>query len=169
MEGALGILRGSGCSAGVVRHCRDVAAIAVRLAGVLRGRGHEVDAELVEVGALLHDLGRARTHGLYHGVLGGEMARELGLPEALVSVIERHIGGGIPADEAAAQGLPARDLVPVSLEEKLVAYADKLTDRGVEVVFGVTLGQYVAEHGEGSSVVARMRGLHEEMVGLLGL
>jgi hypothetical protein len=60
-------------------------------------------------------------------------------------------------------------LVPVSLEEKLVAYADKLTDRGVEVVFGVTLGQYVAEHGEGSSVVARMRGLHEEMSGLLGL
>ena len=169
MEGALGILRSSGCSTGVVRHCRDVAAIAVRLAGVLRSRGHEVDVGLVEVGALLHDLGRARTHGLDHGVVGGEMARELGLPEAVVRRIERHIGAGIPADEAAAQGLPAREFVPVSLEERLVAYADKLTDRGAEVVFGVTLGQYVAEHGEGSSVVARMRGLHEEMSGLLGL
>ncbi len=128
-----------------------------------------MDVGLVEVGALLHDLGRARTHGLDHGVVGGEMARELGLPEALVRVIERHIGAGIPADEAAAQGLPSRDFIPVTLEERLVAYADKLTDRGIEVVFSVTLGQYVAEHGEGSSVVARMRGLHEEMSGLLGL
>jgi uncharacterized protein len=143
--------------------------IAARLAGVLRDRGHEVDLELVEVGALLHDLGRARTHGIDHGVVGGERARGRGLPEALVRVIERHIGAGIPADEAAAQGLPARDFLPLTLEEKLVAYADKLTDRGVEVGFEVTLGQYVAEHGVGSSVVERMRGLHEEMSGLLGL
>ena len=128
-----------------------------------------MDVGLVEVGALLHDLGRARTHALEHGVVGGEMARELGLPVELVRVIERHIGAGIPADEAEAQGLPARDLVPVTLEERVVAYADKLTDRGVEVAFEVTLGQYMAEHGEGSSVVARMRRLHEEMSGLLGL
>jgi uncharacterized protein len=145
-----------------------VAAVAVRLAGVLRDRGHEVDVELVEVGALLHDLGRARTHGIDHGVVGGEMARGLGLPEALVRVIERHIGAGIPAEEAAAQGLPARDFLPVTLEERLVAYADKLTDRGVDVGFDVTLRQYVAEHGTGSPVVERMRGLHEEMSGLLG-
>jgi uncharacterized protein len=168
VEGALEILRASGCSNGVVGHCRDVAAIAVRLAGVLRGRGYEVDVGLVEVGALLHDLGRARTHGIDHGVVGAEMARGLGLPEALVRVIERHIGAGIPADEAVAQGLPARDFVPVTLEERVVAYADKLTDRGVEVAFEVTLGQYVAEHGEGSPVVERMRGLHEEMSALLG-
>jgi uncharacterized protein len=140
----------------------------VRLASELRSRGHDVDVGLVEVGALLHDLGRARTHGVDHGVVGGEMARGRGLPEALVRVIERHIGAGIPADEAAAQGLPARDFVPVTLEERLVAYADKLTDRGVEVDFEVTLGQYVAEHGERSPVVERMRGLHEEMSGLLG-
>ena len=151
-----------------MEHCRDVAAIAVRLAGELRGRGLEVDVGLVEAGALLHDLGRARTHGIDHGVVGGEMARGLGLPEALVRVIERHIGAGIPAEEAAAQGLPAVDYVPVTLEERVVAYADKLTDRGVEVEFEVTLGQYVAEHGEGSPVVERMRGLHEEMSRLLG-
>jgi hypothetical protein len=60
------------------------------------------------------------------------------------------------------------DFVPVTLEEKLVAYADKLTDKGVEVGFDVTLEQYMTEHGERSSVVARMRGLHEEMSGLLG-
>ena len=47
---ALGILRGSGCSDGVVCHCVSVAGIAVRLAGVLVGRGVVVDVALVEAG-----------------------------------------------------------------------------------------------------------------------
>ena len=164
----MGFLRGAGCSDGVVEHCRDVARIAVRLAGELRGRGVEVDVDLVEVGALLHDLGRARTHGIRHGVVGAEMARGLGLPEVLVRIIERHIGAGIPAEEAEAQGLPRGDYVPVTLEERLVAYADKLSERGREVPFEVTLEWYVAEHGAGSPIVARMRALGEEMAGLLG-
>ena len=59
----------------MVSHCRDVAATAVRLASELCGRGLDVDVGLVEVGALLHDLGRARTHDIDHGVVGGEMAQ----------------------------------------------------------------------------------------------
>jgi len=43
-------------------------------------------------------------------------------------VCERHTGAGITAAEIIAQHLPivpARDLLPESLEEKLVCYADK--------------------------------------------
>ena len=142
--------------------------LALEMAERLREKGLEVDVGLVEAGALLHDIGRGSTHEVDHAAVGGRMVRRLGLPEAVARIVDRHVGGGIPRAEARRLGLPEGVYVPETLEEKLVAYADKLTDRGVEVVFGVTLGQYVAEHGEGSSVVARMRGLHEEMVGLLG-
>ena len=133
---ALGILRGSGCSDGVVCHCVSVAGIAVRLAGVLVGRGVVVDVALVEAGALLHDLGRCRTHGVDHGVVGGEMVRGLGLPEALARVVERHVGGGLPEEEA--------------------------------VGLGVTLGKFAVELGEGHPALGRMRGLRDEVEGLLG-
>ena len=165
---ALGILRGSGCSDGVVCHCVSVAGIAVRLAGVLVGRGVVVDVALVEAGALLHDLGRCRTHGVDHGVVGGEMVRGLGLPEALARVVERHVGGGLPEGEAVGLGLPGGCYVPETLEEKLVSYADKLVEGGREVGFGVTLGKFAVELGEGHPALGRMRGLRDEVEGLLG-
>jgi uncharacterized protein len=101
--------------------------------------GYDIDLALVEVGALLHDLGRSVTHGVGHSAVGGELARGLGLPVAVVRIIERHIGAGIPADEALELGLPVRVYVPESLEEKLVAYADKLAEGRGEVEFNVTV------------------------------
>jgi len=165
---ALDVLRGAGCSGGVVGHCVDVARIAGRIARGFREKGVEVDLALVEAGALLHDLGRARTHSIRHGAVGGEIARELGLPEPVVRIIERHIGAGIPCEEAAELGLPEGCYVPETVEERIVAYADKLVERGREVEFGVTLEWYIREHGAESSVVDRMRALHEEMVAVIG-
>lgn len=146
----------------------SVTRIALRLAEEFRGRGLEVDAALVEAGALLHDLGRSRTHGIRHAVVGGRIAREMGLPEALVRIIERHIGAGIPAEEAGEIGLPRGDYVPETLEEKIVAYADKLIEGCREVEFGVTVGKMAEELGEGHPALARMRALHEEIVGVIG-
>ena len=165
---ALGILRESGCSEGVVRHCVNVAGIAVRLAGVLMGRGVDVDVALVEAGALLHDLGRCRTHGVDHGVVGGVMVRGLGLPEALARVVERHVGGGLPEEEAVGLGLPRGCYVPETVEEKLVSYADKLVEGAREVGFGVTLGKFEGELGVGHPALGRMRALRDEVEELLG-
>lgn len=127
-----------------------------------------MDVGLVEVGALLHDIGRGQTHSIRHGVVGGEVARGLGLPGSVVRIVERHIGAGIPAGEATELGLPGVDFIPESLEEKLVAYADKLTDRGREIDFSVTVGWYERRHGRDHPSVGRLLALDAEMRGLLG-
>ncbi|MGD2142792.1 MAG: TIGR00295 family protein [Candidatus Bathyarchaeota archaeon] len=168
-EEALAILREAGCSEGVINHCLNVNGIAIRIAEGLQGKGLKIDLALVQAGALLHDLGRSRTHGIEHGVVGGEIAKELGLPNKLVRIIERHIGGGIPAEETLALGLPEKDYVPESLEEKVVSYADKLIEGDREVEFEVTLGKFMEELGEDHPGLDRMRALHEEISELLGV
>lgn len=144
-----------------------MASIARRIAGCFLEKGYEVDVDLVIAGGLLHDLGRARSHDIDHGVVGGSMAEDLGLSERIVHIIERHIGGGIPAAEAVRFGLPEVDYLPKSLEEKIVAYGDKLVDRGREVDISVTLGQYEREFGEGHPAVLRLQALHNEISSII--
>jgi uncharacterized protein len=142
--------------------------LAARIGGELVEAGFELDLALVEAGALLHDLGRSATHDIGHGAAGGELARGLGLPVTMVRIIERHVGAGIPADEAAELGLPDGEYVPESLEEKLVCYADKLAKGAGEVEFGVTVREMVEELGEGHPAIGRMWALHGEITGMLG-
>jgi uncharacterized protein len=85
-----------------------------------------IDRELVRLGGLLHDIGRSRTHGIEHALAGGDIARGLGLSEELINIIERHIGAGITAAEAERLGLPKKDYLPLTPEEKVVSYADNL-------------------------------------------
>ncbi len=139
----------------------------MRLAEDFKERGVDVDLELVEAGAILHDLGRSKTHGIRHGVVGGRIARKMGLPERLVRVIERHIGAGIPVEEAEKLGLPRRGYVPETVEEKIVAYADKLIEGCREVEFGATVGKMTEELGEDHPALGRLWALHKEIVGVL--
>lgn len=151
----------------MVGHCVRVTEVALRLAEGFRERGVEVDLELVEAGALLHDLGRSKTHGIRHGVVGGRLARGMGLPERLVRVIERHIGAGIPLEEAEGLGFPRGSYVPEAVEEKIVAYADKLIEGCREVDFGVTVGKMAEELGGDHPALGRLWALHDEIVGVL--
>lgn len=151
----------------MVGHCVRVTEVALRLAEVFRERGIEVDLELVEAGTLLHDLGRSKTHGIRHGVEGGRLARGMGLPERLVRVIERHIGAGIPLEEAEGLGFPRGSYVPEAVEEKIVAYADKLIEGCREVDFGVTVGKMAEELGGDHPALGRLWALHDEIVGVL--
>jgi uncharacterized protein (TIGR00295 family) len=88
------------------------------------------DLTLVRAGALLHDLGRGRTHGIGHGVVGAQRARELGLPEALVLIVQKHVGAGITPENAIELGLPPLDYMPSTMEERIVCHADNLVDDG---------------------------------------
>jgi uncharacterized protein (TIGR00295 family) len=117
------ILKKSGCSEEVIRHCKAVRDIAVRMA-----KRASADVELVEAAALLHDIGRSKTHGIRHAVEGAVIAKKLDLPDSITNIIERHIGAGLSAAEAKKLGLPERDFVPVTLEEKIVCHADNLVD-----------------------------------------
>ncbi|MGC9443728.1 MAG: TIGR00295 family protein [Candidatus Methanospirareceae archaeon] len=155
------VLRAAGCDDGVIRHCNAVADLALEFAR----RHHEaVDERLVFKGALLHDLGRARSHGIDHGVVGGAMARALGLNEEIVRIIERHIGAGLTAAEAEMLGLPARDFLPETLEEKIVAHADNLIVGWKRTSIDAAIADFKAELGESHPSIKRMLALHNELM-----
>ena len=77
-----------------------MAKIALKIARRLKKKGFNVNLELVEIGALLHDIGRSKTHTVHHAIVGANIAKQRGLPEPIVKIIERHVGGGITAQEA---------------------------------------------------------------------
>jgi len=122
----------------LVSHSRQVARLAVALSHRLVEHHVPVDIEFVEEAAMLHDIGMCRTdapgiccHGtepyILHGIIGRKMLDSLGLYRH-GRVCERHTGAGITAAEIVAQHLPIvppRDLLPESIEEKVVCYADK--------------------------------------------
>jgi len=167
-QAALKLLSESGCSKRVIAHCNAVSNLAVKFANSCKERGLKVDVELVEVGALLHDIGRSKTHSVDHGIVGGEIARSLNLPESIISIIECHIGGGITADEAETFGWPIKNYLPTTLEEKIVCYADKLI-KGLKVIpIEKTLHTLSIELGENHPAIARIKMLHEELSQLIG-
>ena len=122
----LKLLTDAGVSAGVFKHVKAVYRFAVIIGNRLIRQGHEVNMPLLEAGALLHDIGRSKTHDLSHAVAGGEIAERLDLPYDIISIIRNHIGAGITKEEAIEKGLPPQDFIPISLEEKIVAAADNL-------------------------------------------
>ena len=156
------LLRENGCSESVIRHCKAVRDIAIRIA-----EKTNADVELVEVGALLHDIGRCETHGILHGVKGAKIAKKLGLPNSVVKIIERHIGAGLSADEAKKLGLPKKDYIPQTLEEKIVCHADSLIDnckkRKIEYEVERALSEGHTEYAK------RLVILHKELSDLCGM
>jgi uncharacterized protein len=165
-EQAIELLRENNCPPIVIRHCEVVAELALEIADRLEKKGVKVDRELVEVGALLHDLGRSKSNGVDHGVLGANIALSAHLAEPLVNIIKRHVGGGITADEAEAFGWPKDVYVPVTLEEKIVSYADKLIDQSKRVPIDLEIKKLQREHK--NEPAERIRKLHEEITNLLG-
>ena len=106
----------------------------------------DADREFVIQAAVLHDIGIGMTRCpelgctgtlpyVCHGVEGRTILDKLGLKKSHGLVCERHGGVGISADQAVRQKLPlpARDMFPLSVEERLICYADKFfskTDNG---------------------------------------
>lgn len=95
------------------------------------------DRGFVEEAAMLHDIGIFLTdaepihcfgkyHYLCHGYLGADLLRNEGLPRHAL-VAERHTGTGLTLKQILERDLPLphRDMAPVSIEEKIVCFADK--------------------------------------------
>ncbi|MDE7153846.1 MAG: HDIG domain-containing protein [Muribaculaceae bacterium] len=118
-----------------LRHCQGVAEMAVE---IVRAKRLPLSEEEVREAAMLHDIGVFMTdapsiecHGtepyIRHGILGAELLRREGYPEADARVAERHTGSGLTRAEIEARDLPLPhiDLVPETLLERVVCYADK--------------------------------------------
>jgi len=165
-EQALQLLRENQCSEKVINHCKAVTELALETANVLKERGLKIDFALVEIGALLHDIGRSKTHTVHHAVVGAEIARSAGLPDSVVSIIKRHVGGGITAGEAEKLGWPKDVYVPITLEEKVVSYSDKLIENSKRAPIGITIDKLSEEMRY--EAAERVRKLYEEITGLIG-
>jgi uncharacterized protein (TIGR00295 family) len=156
------LLQESGCDEQVIKHSLAVTDLAVRIA-----KRCGADVELVEVGALLHDLGRSKSHAIDHAVRGAELASKKKLPAAVIKIIERHIGAGISRSEAKALGLPEKDYAPKSLEEKIVSQADNLIAGTKRTTVKEAVGWFVRQGMQDPAL--RVLRLHEELSAVCGM
>ena len=124
----------------------------------------QANLELIEKGALLHDIGRSRTHGIKHAVAGVEIAREYGYSEDVLNIIERHIGAGITKEEAKNLGLFEKSYVPETLEEKIVAHADNLISGTEEVDVDFVIKKWKSRMDNPDDNIKRLIKLDEELI-----
>jgi uncharacterized protein (TIGR00295 family) len=122
-EKCITLLKKNGCSEEVIEHCKSVRELAIKIA-----KAAKADIKTVELGALIHDIGRSKTHGIKHVTAGVKIAKQNKIPKKLIKIIERHIGAGISKETALKLGLPPKDYIPKTLEEKIVCHADNLID-----------------------------------------
>lgn len=119
----------------LILHSRCVAEKALEIAA--RVKELNPDFQFVEEAAMLHDIGIFMTdcpkigcNGekpyLAHGYLGRQLLEKEGLPKHAL-VCERHTGVGLTLKDIIGQKLPLpkREMMPVSLEEKIICFADK--------------------------------------------
>jgi uncharacterized protein len=95
------------------------------------------DLDFIEKAAMLHDIGILETDSpglgcsgkhpyICHGILGRELLERVGVSEYAL-ICERHVGVGISVADVRQFNLPlpARDMLPVTIEEQIICYADK--------------------------------------------
>lgn len=172
----IALLRKAGVPEDDINHCIRVAEKALEIA---RRTGLKLDMELIGRGALFHDLGKSVTHAIEHGQIGAEMGKDLGLPEAITAIMEKHIRGGLTEDEARELGLPVRDYTLRTLEEKIVIYADRLVDIIHDGIVNIGGDESVAErrfreileehakYGKNFKTLQRYLGYDQEIQGLI--
>jgi len=169
VEQCLSFLAEENCPNAVIDHCMAVEHLALKIA--MRMKLDKGMLDLISRGALLHDIGRSRDHGIRHAIAGAEILRRRGLDEAIVRIVERHIGAGIDPEEAGNIGLPPGNYLPETLAEKIVAHADNLITHNDRGPARWMLADAVArERAKGHLQQAdRMERLHAELSDLAGM
>jgi uncharacterized protein len=164
-EQAIKILQKNNCSTNVITHCQAVTSLALELAEEFKAKNYPVNLELIEAGALLHDLGRSKTHSVNHAIEGMKLAQTENLPEPVICIIKRHVGAGITAEEANQLNWPEDNYIPQTLEEKIVCYADKCISGNDRVSVETTIKQLHDKNLDDAA--KRVRKLYNEIISLL--
>ena len=144
----------------VIDHCIAVCKKAMKIAANF----DNVDEDLIRKGALLHDIGRSKTHGIAHAVEGVEIAKRYGYPQEVLNIIERHIGAGITKEEAVELGLPEKSYIPQTLEEKIVAHADNLISGSKEVDLDFVIKKWKRNIKDSDDNIERLIELDNELI-----
>ncbi len=129
----------------LIRHSKEVMNKALEIA-----KKHpelNADIQFIKEAAMLHDIGIFLTNApsiecngiapyVCHGYLGRELLDAQGYHRHAL-VCERHTGVGISLEEIKAENLPLphRNMQPMSIEEKIICFADcfySKTNLGVE-------------------------------------
>lgn len=126
----------------VLIHSRMVAKKALEIADK---KNLDLNKKEIFCAALLHDIGVVKCNApdigafgespyLMHGLIGKEMLENHHLYK-FAKVCERHTGSGITANEIKQHKLPLplNDMLPVSLLEKLICYADKFFSKSKDL------------------------------------
>lgn len=124
----------------------------------------DVDLDLIKAGCMLHDVGRTITNGIEHAYLGADLLRDLEVDEKICLITERHIGAGITPDEAKALGLPDRNYIPETIEEKIVAHSDNLVHGVTKVDLDFVIEKWNNKNMKQESIDMLIK-LHEELLG----
>ncbi len=116
-------------------HASSVTEKALEIA--IRYPEYNMDLTFIKEAAMLHDIGCFLTNApdihcfgtlpyICHGYQGAELLRKEGFP-LHARVCERHTGAGISFKQVIKKELPLppKDFCPVTMEEKLICFADK--------------------------------------------
>ena len=144
----------------VISHCEAVYEKAMKIASNF----DNADTDLIRKGALLHDIGRSKTHDITHAVVGVEIAKKYGYNQDVLNIIERHIGAGITKEESKKLGLPEKSYLPQTLEEKIVAHADNLVSGSDEVSLEYVIEKWKRRMDEPDENIKRLIELDNELI-----
>ncbi|MFH1438946.1 MAG: HD domain-containing protein [Candidatus Woesearchaeota archaeon] len=134
------------------------------------------DKEFIKAACIIHDIGRFKclpvSHGgtndgekasLRHGIVGAEILKKEAWPVKFQRVCETHIGIGITKKDIEEKKLPlpAKDYIPETNEEKIIAYADNLCEHDNIKDEAWVVERYKTELGK--EYAKRVIAFHEEI------
>lgn len=141
----------------VFTHCQIVKDISEQL---IKKNNLTINKKLVIAGSLLHDIGVYKLinkegvvdeiNYIRHGVEGHYILSQEGFSEELCLIAERHTGVGISRNDVIKQklNLPVRDYLALTLEEKIIMYADKFHSKSLHFNSLNTCSSYIKRFGQ---------------------
>ena len=144
----------------VIEHSKAV----YKKAKVIAANFKNADKDLIKKGALLHDIGRSKTHGISHAVEGAKIVKQYGYPEEVQNIVERHIGAGITEEESVKLGLPKKSYIPQTIEEKIVAHADNLLSGTKDVDIDFDIAKWKRKIDKPEENIKRLIELDNELI-----
>ena len=155
----------------VTIHSENVAKKALR---ICQDKNLDLDPKDVYCAAMLHDIGvvkckapsihaRGELPYIQHGIEGKKILEENGL-DAYARVCETHTGSGLSANDIIANNLPLpeKDMLPETLLEKLICYADKFYSKGNDLNHEKTIDEIINQMQKfGDETLQRFMALHK--------